>query len=84
MSRASSQSAISASCALRVNVRSGERKLVFASCWVIVLPPSRPRPRAEVAPERPAHPPGVEAAVLIEAPVLDRDEGLADMRRQLG
>ena len=37
---------------------------------------------AQVAPHRPADAPGIDADMAEEAPVLDRDEGLADMGRQ--
>src|SRR5438874_1132593 len=40
------------SCALRLIVRSPDRKLVLASCWVIVLPPSRTPPPPALARRR--------------------------------
>ena len=40
--------------------------------------------RADVAPQGAAHAPGIEADMAEEAPVLDRDERLADIRRQPG
>jgi hypothetical protein len=50
VSQLSSQKAISASRALRVSVRSGVRKVNFASCWVIVLPPPVPVKAARAIP----------------------------------
>ena len=39
---------------------------------------------AQVAHHRPGDAPGVDADMAVEAPVLDGEKGLADMRRQLG
>jgi len=42
--KVSSQTVISASCALRQGVLAPERNRFFASCWLIVEPPATMRP----------------------------------------
>ena len=50
VNHASSQTAISASCALRARLRSGVRNVNFASCCVMVLPPPTPVQAARAIP----------------------------------
>ena len=84
ISQASSQKAMITSCALRFSVRSPDRKLVLASCWVIVLPPWRTPPPLHVGDKRAADPARVDPPVAAEAAVLDRDEGVGGVRLELG
>ena len=83
VSHASSQKAMITSCALRLMVRSPDRKLVLASCWVIVLPPCAHAAAAQVGEQRPADAARVDSPVAVEAAVLDRDEGGGGQRVQL-
>ena len=79
----SSHSASSTSCSLRMKVRSCVRNRFLASCWVSVEPPCEtPRCRTLATAAR-AMPIGIDAVMRIEPAVLDGDEGLRQMRRQI-
>ena len=79
----SSQSARMASWALRSMLRSCVRKRFLASCWVSVEPPCWRWPRGEVADHGPGEAERVDAQMRLEPPVLDGDEGLPDIGRQI-
>ena len=83
VSQASSQKAMITSCALRCRLRSDDRKLVLASCWVMVLPPWRTPPALHVGDHRAADAARVDAPMAVEAAVLDRDEGGRSHRVEL-
>ena len=78
----SSQSARIASWILRDSVRSWVRNRFLASCWVSVEPPCMPPTPVDVADDRAADADRVDAEMLVEAPVLDRDERLRQIGRQ--
>ena len=79
----SSQSASATSCTLRESVRSWVRNRFLASCWVSVEPPcDTPRCRM-LATERAGDADRIDAVMRIEAPVLDRDECLRHVARQV-
>ena len=79
----SSHSASSTSCSLRCKVRSWVRNRFLASCWVSVEPPCEtPRCSTLVTAAR-AMPIGIDAVMRIEAAVLDGDEGLRQIGRQI-
>ena len=61
----------------------GVRKLWRASCWVMVLPPFARRPVSQVRERRRRDADRVDAAVLVEALILDRNDGLDQVRRHL-
>ena len=84
VSQASSQKAMITSCALRLIVRSPDRKLVLASCCVIVLPPCRTPPPRRSATQGARDAARVDPPVTVEAPVLDRDERRRSQRVELG
>ena len=62
---------------------SGERKLSFASCWVIVEPPCSKLRAAEIRPRRARNPPQIDAGVPLEPLVLDGEHRLNEMGRDL-
>ena len=72
----SSQKASRASWTLRLMVRSGVKKTFLATCWVIVLPPWTTSPGAQVDHEGAQHAEDIHAAMIEEAAVLSRDDGL--------
>ena len=55
----------------------------MASCWVSVEPPSMPLLPAHVAHQGARDAERVDADMVVEAPVLDRDEGLRQIGRQV-
>jgi hypothetical protein len=55
----------------------------LASCWVRVEPPCTPPAAGQVVDERAAEADRVDAEMLVEALVLDRDEGLWQIGRHL-
>ena len=79
----SSQSASSTSCSLRCKVRSWVRNRFFASCWVRVEPPCETPRCSTLATAARAMPTGIDAVMRIEAAVLDGDEGLRQIGRQI-
>ena len=79
----SSQSARIASWILRESVRSWVRNRFLASCWVSVEPPCDAAAAGDVAHHRPRDADRIDAEMRIEAPVLDRDEGLGQIGRQV-
>ena len=78
----SSQSARIASWILRERVRSWVRKRFLASCWVSVEPPSSRARRSRRA-KGAGDAERIDAEMAVEAPVLDRDEGLRQIGRQV-
>ena len=62
-----------ASLIFRSKVCSRPVYMLRTSCWVIVEPPSTTLPALEIGPERARDPDVVDAAVLVEALVLDGD-----------
>ena len=79
----SSQSASSTSCSLRCRVRSCVRNRFLASCWVSVEPPCEtPRCRTLATAAR-SDADRIDAVMRIEAAVLDGDEGLRQIGRQV-
>ena len=79
----SSQIASSTSCNLRCRVRSWVRNRFLASCWVSVEPPCE-TPRCRIVGHgRARDADGIDAVMRIEAAVLDGDEGLRQIGRQI-
>ena len=72
-----------ASLILRVRLRSRVRKLWRASCWVTVEPPWAKRPLLQVDEHRPHDADDVDAAMRVEALVLDREHRVDEVRRHL-
>ena len=68
---------------LRRNVRSLSAKLLRASCCVIVLAPWRTWPAVDVLQGRAHDAEQIVTAVLIKLIVLDRDDGVDQIARQL-
>ena len=79
----SSHSASATSCTLRESVRSWVRNRFLASCWVSVEPPCDTPRRRMLATDGAGDADRVDAVVRIEAPVLDRDERLRHVARQV-
>ncbi len=84
MNLCSSQMARIASWILREIVRSCVRNRFLASCWVSVEPPCMPPRPDDIAQQRAADALRIDAPMRIEAAVLDGDEGLGQIGRQLG
>ena len=80
----SSQRARIASWILRRRVCSGDRNIRRTSCWVMVLPPSRMPPACQLRQAARENAARIDAAVLVEAPVLDGEDGLRQVIRQIG
>ena len=70
-----------ASCILRFNVCSWDRKAFLASCWVMVLPPSAKLPVGQVGKNGAEDADRVDADVFIEAVVFGSDEGILQILR---
>ena len=79
----SSASASTASLTLRPKVRLLVRKMLRASCWVMVDPPWRQLPLSQPHLERAGDADRVDADMAAEALVLDRDHRRAHRRRDL-
>ena len=71
---ASISSAIPPSLILRPKVFTFERNIVRASCCVSVLPPSTRAAAADVAHDRAAETDRIDAGMVVEAAILDRDD----------
>jgi len=60
------------------------RKAFFTNCWVIVEPPWDDALVRDVGPEGARHAADVDAAMLVEALVLDRDDRVPEPRGHRG
>ena len=68
---------------LRCGVFSGVRKVFLTSCCVSVLPPARYFLVAEeVGEDRAPRSDGIDARMIVEAAILDREDRLPIMRRR--
>ena len=63
-------------------VRSGLRNRFLASCWVMVEPPCDDASGFGVPPTGAHEADGIDAEMVVEAPVLGGDHGLRQIRRQ--
>ena len=55
----------------------------MASCWVSVEPPCIAAAARRVAHDRARDADGIDAEMLVEAPILDGDEGFGQIGRQV-